>query len=48
VWALVVSYSRIYVGVHFPLDVLSGAMAGSLMGWLFYRLYILTLNRFQL
>lgn len=47
-WALVVSYSRIYVGVHFPLDVLSGAMVGSLMGWLFYRLYMLTLNRFHL
>lgn len=47
-WALVVSYSRIYVGVHFPLDVLSGALAGSFMGWLFYRLYMLTLNRLQL
>jgi undecaprenyl-diphosphatase len=47
-WALVVSYSRIYVGVHFPLDVLSGAMVGSLMGWLFYRLYMLTLNRFHI
>ena len=48
VWAFVVSYSRIYVGVHFPLDVLSGAIAGSFLGWLFYRLFILTLNRFQL
>jgi undecaprenyl-diphosphatase len=47
-WAMVVSYSRIYVGVHFPLDVLSGALAGSFMGWLFYRLYMLTLNRLQL
>jgi undecaprenyl-diphosphatase len=47
-WALVVSYSRIYVGVHFPLDVISGALAGTLMGWLFYRLYILTLDRLRL
>ena len=47
-WAMVVSYSRIYVGVHFPLDVLSGAFVGSFMGWLFYRLYTLILNRLQL
>ncbi len=47
-WALFVSYSRIYVGVHFPLDVVSGALAGSLMGWLFYRLFILTQDRLHL
>ncbi|MGB5377429.1 phosphatase PAP2 family protein [Muriicola sp.] len=47
-WALFVSYSRIYVGVHFPLDVISGALAGSLMGWLFYRLYILIQDRLHL
>ncbi len=47
-WALIVSYSRIYVGVHFPLDVLSGALIGSFLGWLFYRLYVLTANRWPL
>ena len=29
VWAVVVSYSRIYLGVHFPGDVAGGAIVGS-------------------
>lgn len=28
-WAVIVSYSRIYVGVHYPLDVVFGALIGS-------------------
>lgn len=35
-WAAVVSYSRVYLGVHFPLDIFVGAFAGSLFGWVFY------------
>ena len=38
-WAIIVSYSRIYVGVHFPGDVLTGILVGSLLGFLFYELY---------
>jgi len=44
-WASVVGYSRIYLGVHYPGDVLCGAMLGSLIGWGIYKLYCLTDNK---
>jgi membrane-associated phospholipid phosphatase len=37
-WAALISFAQVYVGVHYPLDVLSGAVIGSAigygMGWL--------------
>lgn len=33
-WALLLSYSRMYLGAHFPADVLGGAVVGALLGWL--------------
>lgn len=32
IWASVVSYTRIYLGVHYPLDVLCGAILGIAIG----------------
>ena len=40
VWASLVSYSRIYLGVHFPGDIIGGALLGVLLAWLIYRLYM--------
>jgi undecaprenyl-diphosphatase len=31
-WAFIIIYAQVYVGVHYPLDVLSGAIIGSLIG----------------
>ena len=45
-WAIVVSYSRIYLGVHFPFDVLTGLIFGSALGYGAYRLLIFIDNRF--
>ncbi len=33
VWALIPSYAQVYVGVHFPLDVICGAIAGLGLGY---------------
>jgi membrane-associated phospholipid phosphatase len=33
-WAVVIIYAQVYVGVHFPLDVLCGGMIGFILGYL--------------
>ena len=38
-WAAFVSYTRIYLGVHYPGDILVGALIGVLFGWLVFVLY---------
>lgn len=35
-WAILVSYSRIYVGVHYPTDLLAGALVGMLITLIIY------------
>ncbi|MBM3419962.1 MAG: phosphatase PAP2 family protein [Bacteroidetes bacterium] len=42
IWASVVSYSRIYLGVHYPGDILGGALLGIIIGWIFYRTWSYT------
>jgi undecaprenyl-diphosphatase len=39
-WAATISYGQVYVGVHYPLDVLCGGMMGALIGWLTAKAYL--------
>ena len=39
-WAALIAYSRVYLGVHYPGDVIVGATYGALMGWLAFRVFL--------
>ena len=39
IYASLISYSRVYLGVHYPLDIFFGGLFGILNGILFYRCY---------
>lgn len=38
-WAATVSYGQVYVGVHYPLDILGGALLGGFIGYQLARLF---------
>ena len=44
-WALLVGYSRVYLGVHYPGDILVGFLVGSFFGYLCYLTCRLVLKR---
>ena len=43
-WAFISSYSRIYIGVHYPGDILAGAALGILVGLIIWKLASLILK----
>jgi membrane-associated phospholipid phosphatase len=38
IWAALIAFSQVYVGVHYPFDVLCGALLGSLFGYIAGRI----------
>lgn len=38
-WAASIAFGQVYVGVHYPLDILGGALIGILFAYLFAKLY---------
>jgi undecaprenyl-diphosphatase len=45
-WPLIFAYSRIYLGLHYPGDILMGYLFGLFTGWLVLKLYIYLRDRF--
>jgi membrane-associated phospholipid phosphatase len=33
IWAGLVSFAQVYVGIHYPIDVITGAIIGCFIGW---------------
>jgi len=44
--ATIVAFSRVFVGVHYPFDVMVGAIVGTLLGWLGYWFFVTFKSRF--
>ena len=38
-WPLIFAYSRIYLGLHYPLDIICGYLCGLTLGFLMFKLY---------
>jgi len=45
IWPILFAYSRIYVGVHFPIDIFVGMLLGILIGYFFYKISLLFINK---
>jgi len=43
-WALFMGYTRIYLGVHYPGDIMAGFIMGGLIGYGTYRLFIYSMT----
>jgi undecaprenyl-diphosphatase len=39
-WASLISYSRIYLGAHYPLDAIVGGLVGGIGAWLLFQVYL--------
>jgi len=39
IWAAIIAFSQVYVGVHYPFDVLAGSLLGIMAGTLTGKLF---------
>ena len=38
--AIIISFSRVYVGVHYPLDVITGSLIGYTISWIIITFWV--------
>jgi len=46
IWAIIVSYSRIYLGVHYPGDIIGGMILGSILAVIIVFIYNRTAKKY--
>ncbi len=46
IWSIIIAYSRVYLGVHYPGDVVGGMILGAVLGFGVYKLYSVLIPRF--
>ena len=44
-WPLIFAYSRIYLGLHYPLDIISGYLCGAILAFLMFKFYQMAQKR---
>ncbi len=47
IWPMLFAYSRIYCGVHFPIDIFMGMLLGIMEGVIFYKIVSLLLKKYS-
>ena len=47
IYAFLISYSRIYLGVHYPIDILVGTIFGTINAIVLYKIYLYSFNFFN-
>lgn len=47
-WPLLSAYSRVYLGVHYPIDIISGLILGLVIGRFFYSINRILLKKLNL
>ena len=45
-WPLIFAYSRIYLGLHYPTDIICGYISGFILGFLMFKTYQITQKKY--
>jgi undecaprenyl-diphosphatase len=45
-WPLIFAYSRIYLGLHYPIDIMTGYLFGFVFGFLIFKVYKIAQQRY--